>query len=203
MSTSIPMAFLLLLLSQPPVSGGSPPSSLQGARLAREEQHPGHTARMPKLDPSNLITVLDVHDDADQEPDVEGEYTSASLTKPGMPTDFTICGAYRPLAWKKGIADSKLFQLNGRDGKQWGILAINAGTTEGGTTFDLAIAGRYFWMTAITSGQWFRLSWIRICLSIEATSGTVIIVIKPFIYKARESSLVPEGFLTAPFLKKL
>ena len=70
------------------------------------------------MDPGKLISVLDVHDDVDQEPDIKGEYTSASVTKPGMPADFTICGAYRPLAWTFGDGDTKLYKLSGKNGKQ-------------------------------------------------------------------------------------
>ena len=95
MSPSISTAcllLLLLLLCPPLVSCGRSPPSLQGARkdrIGREEHpHPGHTVRKPKVDPGELTSVLDVSDDVDQEPDIAGLYTGASLNKPGMAPEF-------------------------------------------------------------------------------------------------------------------
>ena len=101
MLPSITTACLLLLLYCFPVSCSRSPSSLQGdreRRLAREE-HRGQTVRKSKAEASRQSTVIDVSDDVDHKPDSAGEYTGASLTKPGMPADFTLCGAFRAEAW--------------------------------------------------------------------------------------------------------
>ena len=126
MSPSIPPACLLLLLCLPLVSCGRSLSSLQGERGYRQgrEQHthPGLSVRKPKENSGKLISVLDVSDDVDQLADTAGEYTGASLAKPGMPPDFTICGAFRTEAWTTGSSAADLFQLNGKDGQQWGYV---------------------------------------------------------------------------------
>ena len=68
--------------------------------LGREDQPPpGYAARQPKIESGKQTAVIDVSDDIDQETDSSGEYTGASLTKPEMPKDFTICGAFRMEAW--------------------------------------------------------------------------------------------------------
>ena len=66
------------------------------------------------------ISVINFSDDNDHEPDSSGEYTGASLRKPDLPMDFTICAAYMV----EGMA--KLFTLNNEFGDWWSFLQIFA-----------------------------------------------------------------------------
>ena len=133
MTSSLPSACLLLLLCHPLVSCGRSPFSLQGDRenrLGRElHPHPGLTVRKPKENSAKPTSVLDVSDDTDRLADTEGEYTGASLTKSGMPPDFTICGAFRTQAWTGGFTSAVLFQLNSGDGQKWGEVNMDALST--------------------------------------------------------------------------
>ena len=63
--------------------------------------------------------VIDVSDDVDFEP----EHTYASLTKPNMPDDFTICGAYRLEAWTIEFRSALLYQIDTTD--VWSKIVLN------------------------------------------------------------------------------
>jgi hypothetical protein len=134
------------------------PSSLQEAkknRLDREEHpHPGHTVRKPKVDPGELTPVLDVSDDMDQEPDIAGEYTGASLNKPAMPPDFTLCGAFRTEAWTTEFSSAYLFQLNGKDGMRWGYVRMFAASTH--TEYSVSLG--HVWQVVFTESVLFPLT---------------------------------------------
>ena len=98
--------------------------------MAREQHpHPAITVRKPKENSGKLTSVLDVSDDVDQLADTDGEFTGATLAKPGMPQDFTICGAFRTEAWTTAFSGTRLFQLTGKNGKMWGYLGIFAAYT--------------------------------------------------------------------------
>ena len=172
MTPSITSACLLLLLCLPLVSCGRIPSSLQGDRGDREQHpHPGLTVRKPKENSRKLTSVLDVSDDVDHEPDTEGEYTGVSLTKPGMSTDFTICGALRTEAWTGLETGAELFQLNGEDGQQWGYVSVYAASTY--TEYEVSLG--HVWLSVTTASIWFPLTWTRVCVSLDTVSGTVVV----------------------------
>ena len=181
MSLSTSSACLLLLLCPPLVSCGSLPSYLQEAR----EHRLGQTARKPKVDPGKVTLVLDVSDDVDHLPDATGEYTGAWLTKPGMPPDFTLCGAYLPRAWITSFTAADLFQLTCRDGKVWGQLHMYAAKTY--TDYQLTLGD--VWFSVKTPTVWFPLSWTRVCLSLDTKSGTVVLVINGVLEKVHQAAL--------------
>ena len=107
--------------------------------------------------------MLDVSDDVDQLADTAGEYTGATLTKPGMPPDFTICGAYRTEAWTAGFSSANQFQLNGEDGQQWGYVSISALSTY--TEYQVSLG--HVWLSVTTASVWFLLTWTRVCVSLD------------------------------------
>ena len=178
MTPSLTTFLLLMVLFCTPVFCAEVPSPV---RLVRKQldvkdedfPHPGNTARRPKVDPSKLIRVLDVPDNTDNEPDAEGEYSGASLNKPGMPKDFTICGAYMTKAWSRDPS-AHLFQLNGKDGHEWGFVNIVSSRSdfpyvEGplGNVFFKGHVNRYL----------FPLSWTLICMSLDTVSGNFSLVV--------------------------
>ena len=172
MAPTLPTACLLLLLCPPPISCVRSQGA-QGHRLARQEHHPGHTARRPKVDDGKMMPVIDVADDFDNKMDSRGEYTGASLSRPEMPDDFTICGAFMSEA-ATALEPSVhgLFRLNGVDGKRWGYLNIYAGTY---TTEYFGYLGHSF--SLMTSTVWFPLTWTLFCVSLDTASGRVAVVV--------------------------
>ena len=178
-------AFLLLLLSHPLVEcARSPrdPSSLHKQedsedwqqKIREDHRHPGHLARRGRAwDGGEGAAVLDVSADVDQEPDARGEYTGASLTKPGMAPDFTICGAFRTQAWTTAFSGTRLFQLIGNDGKMWGYLGIFAAYTY--TEYSGPL-GRVT-LRVTTEKVWFPLTWTHVCVSMDTVSGRVVMVV--------------------------
>ena len=186
MSPSLMAAFLLLLLYDPLVScARSPrdPASLHKQEDSEDWQqkiredhrpHGGHLARRGRAwGGGEDATVLDVSADVDQEADALGEYTGASLTKPGMPRDFTICGAFRTEAWTTAFSGTRLFQLIGKDGKMWGYLGIFAAYTYTEYSGPLGRAT----LRVTTEKVWFPVTWTHVCVSMDTVSGRVVLVV--------------------------
>ena len=127
---------LVLLLPPPPVSCGSHPSQGRADRRHGLRHHtyplPHTTERKPKQDAGKLITVIDVSDDVDFEP----EYTYASLTKPDMPEDFTICGAFRLKAWTIKFLSAYLYQMN-YNGSLWSYVELKSEDVGNSTDFTV------------------------------------------------------------------
>ena len=76
-----------------------------------------------------MLKVLDFSADSDQEPDSNGEYTSASLdTYEAVPESLTVCAAFMVEAWTTEFAYARLFQLLTPlgDGK-WQTLDLGVG----------------------------------------------------------------------------
>ena len=171
-------ACLLLLLCPPPGWCSRSPPSLQGGRdyrLAREGlPRPGHTPRQPRLEAGQLTAVIDVAEDVDQSPDSAGDYTHASLTKPGMPADFTLCGAFRTEAWTQGLTSALLFSINGEDGRLWGYVWMGASSSY--TTYFVAPANDVRLLVK-KDRAWFPLTWTLVCMSLDTVSGRVILVV--------------------------
>ena len=112
-------------------------------------------------------------DDVDQAPDSSGEYTGASLTKPDMPKDFTICAAYMVEAWTTDFGSAELFTLNNRDGDPWANVMMNFGGAN--TEFHVYI-GRVS-VAAYNDHVVFPLTWTRVCVSLDTVTGSVRIVV--------------------------
>ena len=126
------------------------------------------------MDEGRLIKVIDVSDDDDQEPDGVGEYTGASLTKPGMPADFTVCGAFRTEAWTTPFQSALLFQLNKQDGIKWGYISMIALETE--TVYDIGF-GNMKKHELKTGKLYFPFEWVRVCASLETALGELVLVV--------------------------
>ena len=118
------------------------------------------------------FAVITFADDNDQYPDSSGEYTGASLTKPDMPKDFTICAAYMVEAWTTGFTSAYLFRLNDRDGDRWGYVKMFA--DESHTEFSVYFSRVSF--TVISEQVLFPLTWTRVCVSLDTVSGKVVLV---------------------------
>ena len=85
--------------------------------------------KLPKANDGAKHSVIDFSDDIDNEPDSRGEFTMASLTKPDMPRDFTICAAFMVKAWTADFSVADLFELMDDDGDRWAYLFLYAGET--------------------------------------------------------------------------
>ena len=178
---------LLLLLSSCccQVWGGRSPSSLKGDRedqdywLDREDlPNPVHTARKPKLDPGEMISAIDVSGDVDHKPDNNGEFTSGYITKPGMPADWTFCGAFRVKAWNGKAQTTGLVQLNKENDRMWMYFYLAGSNFGEPFVSETRFYGRaglaYFDLKTPT--VWFPHEWLRICMALNTVTGRVTIV---------------------------
>ena len=84
------------------------------------------TTRLAKANGGVRYSVVNFSDDIDGEPDSRGEFTSASLSKPDMPRDFTICTAFMAQAWTTDFTSAHLFSLRGLDGELWAYFSLYA-----------------------------------------------------------------------------
>ena len=73
------------------------------------------------------LKVLDFSADNDQEPDSNGELTSATLKAGFLPESFTICSAIMVDAWTSEFSSARMFRLldDVRE-KTWGMINIFA-----------------------------------------------------------------------------
>ena len=74
----------------------------------------------PQGNPKEMLRVFDFSADVDQEPDSNGEYTSATLEAGPLPESFTICSAVMTDAWTTEFSATDMFVLLDNDGDQWG-----------------------------------------------------------------------------------
>ena len=119
------------------------------------------------------LTVITFSDDNDCLPDSFGKYTGASLTKPDMPKDFTICVAYMVEAWTTDSAVAELFWLREKKIWRWGRVSMYAAPTY--TEFAVYL-GRVY-ILAKSSRVLFPLTWTRVCLSLDTITGNVRLVV--------------------------
>ena len=131
--------------------------------------HPQHMTREPKQDPGKLVKILDVNDDVD----FALPYTYASLTKPEMPNDFTICGAFRVGAWTIKFAEANFYQINNVNGVAWSL--VKATVLQGYTDFSI-VFGKFVFETR-NQVTWFPLTWQRFCVSLDTVAQTVLFVV--------------------------
>ena len=73
---------------------------------------------------STILKVLDFSADNDQEPDSNGEYTSATLDAGPLPESFTICLAIMVDAWTTELSSARLFALLDVDFFIWGSISL-------------------------------------------------------------------------------
>ena len=111
--------------------------------------------------------------DVDGLPNSKGEYTGASLTKPDMPRDFTVCAAFIVEAWTTSFTSAYLFHIDDKYGNPCAYVNIDARlqysllmTKIGGVTF-----GGTYWQAL------FPLIWVRVCVSLDTVSGNLALVV--------------------------
>ena len=80
--------------------------------------------RLSKADDGPKQSVIDFSDDIDGEPDSQGEFTMASLSKPDMPRDFTICTAFMVKAWTTDFKAAELLILRDVDNNRWAYVYL-------------------------------------------------------------------------------
>ena len=161
-----PSLLLLLLCSQWPVDCRRPPHQ------PTRKPHTTKTMRLPKADEGPKHSVIDFSDDIDGEPDSHGEFTMASLSKPDMPRDFTICTAFMSEAWTTDFSASRLFELRDVDGDRWAYVLLYA--AESYIEIEVKL-GNVDFQTPIPRVL-FPLTWTRVCLSLDTVSGKVGVV---------------------------
>ena len=177
MSYLIWPASLLLLLSPHFVDCDISQISTQGKSDIEIEHgldsetypHPTHMTREPKEDPGNLVKILDVNDDVD----FVLPYTYASMTKPEMPDDFTICGAFRAGAWTIKFASANFYQINDLNGVPWSF--VKATSVQGSTDFSIWFGK--FGFERKNKVTWFPLTWQRFCVSLDTVAQNVSFVV--------------------------
>ena len=142
----------------------------------QEQRRIGQTRiqdRQPRS--SSTLKVLDFSTDNDQEPDSNGEYTSATLDGGPLPESFTICSAFMVEAWATQFSFVDLFRLRDKWGDPvWTKVSLFAGP--GYTEYDgwLGTNGPYF--INQTETQFFPLQWTRACLSLGFEGKVTLVV---------------------------
>ena len=63
-----------------------------------------------------MMKVFDFSADSDHEPDINGEYTSATLEAGPLPESFTVCSALMVEAWTTEFVSADMFTLLDNDG---------------------------------------------------------------------------------------
>ena len=74
----------------------------------------------------SIVKVLDFSADIDQQPDINGEFTSATLNAGFLPESFTICTAFMVQAWKTGFSSADMFTMLADGGYKWGRIRMFA-----------------------------------------------------------------------------
>ena len=138
-----PSLLLLLLCCLWPVDCRIPPP------LPTRKPHNTKTMRLSKADEGPKHSVIDLSDDINNEPDSSGEFTMASLSKPDMPRDFTVCSAFMVKAWTTDFSAADLFQLNDVDGDYWASVQLFAAETY--TELTVQLGEVYFLATIALS----------------------------------------------------
>ena len=166
----MPLSLLLLLLHcLLPVDCMRPPHK---STIKPTTNKITRNMRLPKSDDGAKHTVIDFSDDNDHGPDSYGEYTRASLTKPDMPQDFTICASYMVMAWKD-FTSAFIFELRAEDGEGWAHLSMSALYKY--TQFAVKLGKISF--SVKSDNILFPLTWIHMCVSLETVSGSVSLIV--------------------------
>ena len=99
-------------------------------------------------------------------------YTGASLTKPDMPKDYTICVAYLVKAFDFRTSVS-LFNLNNEDGDD--VIRFFLSSQETFTQFSISIYSLYLGLK--TDHVLFPFTWTRVCLSVDTVTENIRLVV--------------------------
>ena len=117
--------------------------------------------------------MLDFSADNDQEPDSNGEYTSATLDAGALPESFTICSAIMVDAWTTVFTSADMFTLLDVDGDKWGKMQLYAASSY--TEYDVLLGPVYF--VKQVEAVFFPLQWSRACLSLDSVASKVRVVV--------------------------
>ena len=164
----------ILLLSTTLVSGNPNPADRTTRRPERVEQMEkgkdftrNRDRQQRSVDsqgnPKEMLRIFDFSEDVDHEPDVNGEYTSATLEAVPLPESFTICSAVMVEAWTTVFSEADMFTLLSNDGDEWGYTNIYAGNLF--TEYYVQLGPVFF--TKQTETVFFPLQWSRVCLSLH------------------------------------
>ena len=90
----------------------------------REQRRIGQTRTQDRQSRSvSTLKVLDFSADGDQQPDSNGEYTSATLEAGPLPESFTICSAFMVEAWNTDMALCMFTLLDNYD-EPWAVINV-------------------------------------------------------------------------------
>ena len=123
--------------------------------------------------------VFDFSADNDQEPDSNGEFTSAILDAGPLPDSFTICLAFQVDAWTTVFAGARMFEILPRrvnnilESSAWASIQIYTGPgfTEYAAWCSLE---SYFVKEAATV---LPLQWTLACLTLDSNASKVVAVV--------------------------
>ena len=118
--------------------------------------------------------MITVSDDNDNLRDSSGEFTRASITKPAMPKDFTICAAYMVEAWSRNGRFVRLFTVYNDYGTWDSFVLVDP--SEGNTQFSVDLGAEVHFV-AYGAHVLFPLTWTRICVSLDTVTGNVRLVV--------------------------
>ena len=155
------------------------------------------SARKPKQEAGKPTMVIDVSDDIDFAP----EYTYASLTKPNMPKDFTICGAYRIEAWTIDFRSSYLFEMHD-NGDRWGFVMLEVNAVENGGESDMKFYLGDISHSKLMKKLFYPQTWFRWCFSLDTVAKRMVIVVNGELIEERDN-LQDDINLPADLLIKL
>ena len=126
---------------------------------------------LPKCAPT--LEVLDFSADNDNELDINGEYTSATLDAGPLPESFTICSAIMVDAWNVDQNLAQMFRLLDNKGYRWGMIYLFASSSK--TEYVVHLGPVEF--TTETEAAFFPLQWTRACLSLDSMASKVRLVV--------------------------
>ena len=137
----------------------------------RERRRIGQTRTQDRQPRSvSTLKVLDFSADGDQQPDSNGEYTSATLEAGPLPEAFTICAAWMVEAWTADSTAAILFQLLDNDGYDWLSSKIWSASTY--IEYEVSVGPAFHLYEKETILM--PLQWIRACLSLDSSKVKMV-----------------------------
>ena len=127
----------------------------------------------PQGNPEEMLRVFDFSADVDQEPDNNGEYTSATLEAGPLPESFTICSALMVEAWTTEFTSAKMFTLLDNDWYTYGLITLFAASSY--TQYQVQLGPVSFFKR--TDTVFFPLQWTRVCLALDSVASKVMLVV--------------------------
>ena len=196
------MLSTLLLLLLPPIcltrGMWEVEPKIAGARRSGREVEDGSPT-------TPMLKILDFSLDVDRSADSNGSYTHASLEKENLPTSFTICSAFMVQAWITDFSAAEIFALKTGEGVTWAYVHLYCAADYTEYKVDLGSIK----MTSVIPELLFPLKWTRVCLALDAFSGTVRLVVDGDLlgeeeYKAEEDTGKPSNlFLVSGYYRNV